>query len=98
MVHIRMVFLSKVSTDLGLVGVAIQVTNFLLLQNYPTVPISYGLAFPRLGLLFLNMRQWVSAIEGKRVGSEFETCAAFFVCVWSVPIVFSLCLDFTWTT
>ena len=39
------------------------------------------------------MRQWIGAIEGKMVGTELETFAAFFVCVWMVPIIFSLCLD-----
>jgi len=39
------------------------------------------------------MRQWIAAIEGKMIGTESETFFAFFVCVWLVPIVLSLCLD-----
>ncbi len=46
-----------------------------------------------IGALIINMRQWITAIEGKLVGTVLETFLAFFICVWLVPILFSLCLD-----
>ena len=46
-----------------------------------------------IGALVINMRQWITAIEGKMVGTVIETFLAFFICVWLVPIIFSLCLD-----
>ncbi len=50
MVHIRMACQKKISVDLCLVGVAMQVSYLLLLMNYPAIHITWGLAGPRIGV------------------------------------------------
>jgi hypothetical protein len=50
MVHILMAFRRKVSVELCVLGVAVQVSYFMLLQYYPTIPITWRVASPRLGV------------------------------------------------
>lgn len=51
-----------------------------------------------VGILVINMRQWISIIENRTFSNEIMTTVCFFACVWMVPLVLASTLDIGWST